>query len=199
MTTNIFRKSAIARFASMVLILLLLFVFAPQNAHAAAYNISSASFTQIALDVSGKEGNPMDMTFNDDGTTLYVMGYNTDDINEYTLSTPYDISSASFTQMALDVSGQESIPLDMTFNNDGTTLYVTGVDGDDINEYTLSTPYDISSASFTQIALDVSGQETSPSSLIFNNDGTTLYMMGQTGDDINEYTLSTPYDISSAS
>ncbi|MEX0935082.1 MAG: hypothetical protein WDZ70_02040, partial [Candidatus Paceibacterota bacterium] len=79
MTTNIFRKSAIARFASMVLILLLLFVFAPQNAHAAAYNISSASFTQIALDVSGKEGNPMDMTFNDDGTTLYVMGYNTDD------------------------------------------------------------------------------------------------------------------------
>ncbi|MEX2405245.1 MAG: Ig-like domain-containing protein, partial [Candidatus Paceibacterota bacterium] len=114
-----------------------------------------------------------------------------DDINEYTLSTPYDISSASFKEVVLDVSGQEITPVYMTFNDDGTTLYVMGTTGDDINEYTLSTPYDISSASFTQIALDVSGQESNPTSLLFNNDGTTLYVMGQTGDDIDEYNIDT--------
>ena len=49
----------------------------------------------------------------------------------------------------------------------GTKLYVLGIDGDDINEYDLSTPYDISTGSFNQIALDVSGQESVPTSMLF--------------------------------
>jgi 6-phosphogluconolactonase (cycloisomerase 2 family) len=101
----------------------------------------------------------------------------------------YDISTATFTQIALDVSAQETSPRCMIFNNDGTVLYVTGQNADNINEYALSTAYDISTATFTQIALDVSAQESQPQSMIFNNDGTVLYVMGASGDDINEYAL----------
>jgi hypothetical protein len=81
----------------------------------------------------------------------------------------------------------------MLFNNTGTTLYVMGAIGDDINAYTLSTPYDISTATFSSIALSVGAQETTPFAMLFNNTGTTLYVMGSVGDDINTYTLSTPY------
>gem|GEM_PF-2126801 len=162
------------------------------------YDISTATFDAIALSVSGQEIVPTDMLFNNDGTALYVMGFSGDDINEYTLSTPYDISTATFDAIALNVSGQEASPYTMLFNNDGTALYVMGISGNDINEYTLSTPYDISTATFDAIALSVAGQETFPTAMLFNNDGTALYVMGFSGDDINEYTLSTPYDISTA-
>ena len=158
-----------------------------------------ADFDSIALDVGGQESAPQAMLFNNDGTTLYVMGTTGDDINAYPLPTPYDISSYTVgTSIALDVSGEETSPQAMLFNNDGTTLYVMGTTGDDINAYPLPTPYDISSyTTGTSIALDVSGEETSPQSMLFNNDGTILYVMGQSGDDINAYPLPTPYDISS--
>ena len=77
----------------------------------------------------------------------------------------------------------------MMFNNDGTVLYVMGATGDDINAYNLSTAYDISTATFDKIALSVSAQETSPYAMMFNNDGTVLYVMGAAGADINAYTM----------
>jgi hypothetical protein len=153
------------------------------------YDISTGTFTQIALSVGGQELEPRCMMYNNDGTVLYVMGTAGDDINEYALSTPYDISTGTFTQIALSVAAQETIPLWMIFNNDGTVLYVMGIAGDDINEYVLSTPYDISTGTFTQIALSVAAQETEPVCMIYNNDGTVLYVLGATGDDINEYSL----------
>jgi len=162
------------------------------------YDISTGSFNQIALDVSSEELSPFSMMFNDDGSKLYVMGSVGDDINEYDLSTNYDISTATFNQIALDVSGEETIPRNMMFNDDGSKLYVLGSGGKDINEYDLSTNYDISTATFNKIALDVSSEEIYPFSMMFNDDGSKLYVMGYGGKDINEYDLSTNYDISTA-
>jgi len=95
----------------------------------------------------------------------------------------------SFNKIALDVGSQESFPTSMMFNDDGSKLYVLGNGGDDINEYDLSTNYDISTATFNQIALDVSDQEIYPRSMMFNDDGSKLYVMGTSGKDINEYVM----------
>ncbi len=163
------------------------------------YNIAKATFNSIVLDVSGQETSPYSMLFNNDGSVLYVMGVTGDDINQYNLTTNYDISTASFNSIALDVSAQDTIPFGMLFNNDGSVLYVLGGNDNDINQYNLSTNYDISTASFNSIALSVAGQETAPADMLFNNDGSVLYVMGTAGDDINQYNLTTPYDISTAS
>ena len=54
----------------------------------------------------------------------------------------------------LDVSNEENKPYGMTFNNDGTKMFMVGETSgddevaDDIHEYILSTPYDVSTASF---------------------------------------------------
>lgn len=42
-------------------------------------------------------------------------------------------------------------------------------------------------------------KETTPQALYFKPDGTKMYVMGSTGDDINEYTLNVAWDITSAS
>ena len=41
----------------------------------------------------------------------------------------------------------------MTFNNDGTMMYIVGWTGDDVNEYNLSTSFNVSTASFSKILM----------------------------------------------
>ena len=48
---------------------------------------------------------------------------------------------------AFSVASQETDLQGITFNTDGTRMYVTGKVGDDVNEYTLTTGFDVSTAS----------------------------------------------------
>ena len=86
----------------------------------------------------------------------------------------------------------------MAFNNDGTKMFIVGSTGDDVNEYSLSTAFDVSTASYVQRFL-VQSHETAPQGLTFNNDGTKMFIVGSTGDDVYEYSLSTAFDVSTAS
>jgi len=92
------------------------------------------------------------------------------------LTTGFDVSTASFVD-AFSVSAQESKPSGLAFNNDGTKMFVLGYAGDDVNEYTLTTGFDVSTASFVD-AFSVASQETSPRGLAFNNDGTKMFVTG---------------------
>ena len=74
------------------------------------------------------------------------------------------------------VSGQESIPIDIDFNSNGTKMYVVGWDGNDINEYTLSTAFDVSTASFEN-SFSVSSEDTDPAALAFSSDGTKMFVV----------------------
>jgi VCBS repeat-containing protein len=158
--------------------------------------VSATSFVD-GFSVSSQENNPQGFRFNNDGTKMFVIGSAGDDINEYTLSTGFDVSTASFVD-SKDISSQETGPRDLAFNSDGTKMFVVGVQGDDVNEYTLSTAFDVSTASFVD-SKDISSQDSNPTGLAFNQDGTKMFVAGNAGDDINEYTLSTGFDVSTAS
>lgn len=132
-----------------------------------------------------------------DGTKFYIVGSTGDDVNEYDMSTPYDVSTGTYVQN-FSVSAQENQPYGVEFKTDGTKMYIVGISGDDINEYDLSTPWDISTASYLQ-SFSVSAQEHSPTEVRFKPDGTKFFMTGYGGDDVNEYSLSTPWDVSTAS
>ena len=60
--------------------------------------------------------------------------------------------------MLLVLHAQETSPMGLAFNNDGTKMFVSGNTGDDVNEYTLTTGFDVSTASFVD-AFSVSSQE----------------------------------------
>ncbi len=158
--------------------------------------VAGASFVD-SFDSSSQEGTPTGLAFNNDGTKMFVVGFSSDSVNEYTLSTAFDVSTSSFVD-AFSTSSQDGRATGIAFNNDGTKMFLTGFDGDDVNEYTLSTGFDVSTASFVD-SFSVSSQEDSPSDLAFNSDGTKMFVVGVTGDDINEYTLSTGFDVSTAS
>ena len=166
---------------------------------AVPYDISSAVFNSIALDISANETAPTSMFFNDDGSRLYILGFSGFDerINWYDLSVAYDVSTAVWNSVALAVAPQEGIPTSMVLSSDGTRLYVTGYGDLNISQYNLSVPYNLSTATFDNF-LDISGQESSPQSLMISDDGTKIYLIGTSGDDINQYDLVTPYDLATA-
>ena len=160
------------------------------------FDVSTATFVD-GFSVRSEDLIPSGLAFNNDGTKMFVVGQQDDDVNEYTLSTGFDVSTASFVD-AFDVSNEELSPLDLKFNHNGTRMFVTGYNGKDVNEYTLSTGFDVSTASFVD-SFSVSSEESAPTGLAFNDDGTKMFVSGKTGDDVNEYTLSCAYKVTSSS
>jgi DNA-binding beta-propeller fold protein YncE len=73
-----------------------------------------------------------------------------------------------------------------------------GLRGDDINVYTLSTGFDISTAAYSTL-FSVAAQETSPTGVAFNADGTKMFVTGYAQNNVNQYNLSTGFDTSTAS
>ena len=161
-----------------------------------AWDISTASFLQ-SFSVATEETATTGVFFKPDGTKMYVIGNTGDDVNEYDLSTAWDISTASYSQL-FSIGTEDASPRCIFFKPDGTKMYVLGAVGDDVNEYNLSTAWDISTASYLQ-RFAVAGQDTTPSGIFFKPDGTKMYVLGSAGDDVNEYNLSTAWDVTTAS
>ena len=160
-------------------------------------DLASASYDSVSLDVSTQESTPNNVFFKPDGTKMYVLGQGDDEVNEYDLSSAWDISTASHNQN-FSVAGQEVIPTGISFKPDGSKMFIVGFNDVEVLEYSLSTSWDISSASYTQ-AFSVSSQDGTPMDLAFNTDGSKMFIAGFANDTVFEYDLSTAFDISTAS
>ena len=160
------------------------------------YVIDGATFIQ-SFSVSAQDSSPHGIAFNTDGTKMFFVGITNDNVYEYDLSTGFDISTSVYSQ-TFSVASQDSFPRGLAFNSDGTKMFVTGDINDNVFEYTLSTGFDISTASYSQ-SFSVSAQDTTTQGIAFNTDGTKMYIVGQVSDAVYEYTLSTGFNISTAS
>ena len=76
-----------------------------------------------SFSVNSEEDEPRGITFNNNGTKMFIIGWRGDDVNEYTLSTAWDVSTATFVDStsSIDADGR-----DVRFNPDGTKMFVAG-------------------------------------------------------------------------
>ena len=125
--------------------------------------------------VTGGDGYTTPIDTDNSGTADFLEAAVSGSNASYMVNGGYDIASATLTQ-DFSVRDQETGPTSIRFNNDGTKLFVLGSDDDEVNEYGLSTAYDLSSATFTQ-NFSVAGQETAPGGMAFNTDGTKMYIV----------------------
>lgn len=152
-----------------------------------AFDLNNVVYDNVNLSVTLQEGSPQGMEFNEDGTKLYVIGFGSNDIHQYTLSTAFVINTASYDNVSFDVSSQDTSPRDILFNSDGTKLLLTGTT-DFIYQYSLSTPYDISTMSYDDIKFNVGSQQTNTLALASNNGFSKLYVTGTSPANIFQYT-----------
>lgn len=162
-------------------------------------SLSNVSYDSKSLSVSSQDLAPHDVATNDDGTKIYMIGNQNDTIYQYSLSTANDISTASYDNVSLDVTSQGT-PRGLVFSTDGTKMYMCeATNPDEIHQYDLSTAFDLSTASYNNVKLDIQSQLASASGVRFNNDGTRMFSCGPSNQNIYQYDLSTAFDLSTAS
>lgn len=160
------------------------------------WNIFDIYYENKSLSIAAQETVPTCLAFSPDGTKAYVGGGNLV-VYQYTLSTAWDISTGSYASKSMSVAGQMSGALySIAFSADGTKLYAGFGAVSKIWQYTLSTPWDISTGSYASKFLSVAGFEASHMGLVISPDGTRVIVAGTTNDAFESYTLSTPWDIS---
>lgn len=163
-----------------------------------AFDLSTMTYDNVSFSVGSQDGVGLGLAFNSAGTKMFVLGTSTDKVYQYSLSTAWDASTLSYDSVNFSVATQETGPRGLTFSADGTNMYVVG-DTEYVYQYSLSTAFDLSTASYSSTSFDVSTQETSLKDVRFNPDGTKMYILGSGNDKVYQYSLSTAYDVSTAS
>ena len=149
-------------------------------------------------------------------------------INEYNLSTPYDISTRTYAgngERCETGSGSDGTETqfihDIEFSSDGMKLFTTtrGNDGDVVYRFDLTSPYDISTCTYISETIDLDSDNTLQNGsnagtrsstddnrlqgMEINENGTKLFLVyhgaGSEKPRLLEYQLSTPYDLATIS
>ncbi len=164
-------------------------------------NLDTSNYAIRSFDVSAQTTHARDISFNNDGTKMFIINNDTNKVFSYTLSTPYNISTAVFVN-EFSVASQDGNAMNVQFNNDGSKMFIGGRANRKVFEYSLSTNFDISSASVTYNGnfIDVSTQVAAGSlfGLTFSPDGTMMFV-NEKGPDIehlHQYSLNKSFDLS---
>ena len=162
-------------------------------------DMSTVTDDSVNIGVVSEDGVGRDLFSNDDGTIFYMMGGLNNFVYQYTLGTAWDLSTASYASKSFLFDTQDSSVESIAFNDDGTIMYGAGGTNDTVYQYTLGTPWDVSTASYASksVGLNVRADIT-PTGLVFSVDGTKMYVGNTIWDEIYEYDLGTPWDISTA-
>tara|TARA_B100000519_G_scaffold19466_1_gene14035 strand:+ start:3027 stop:5573 length:2547 start_codon:yes stop_codon:yes gene_type:complete len=146
-----------------------------------------------------------DIKFHDSGTKMYVLSFTDGIIYQYTLSTAFDINTASYSGKSLSLADDNFSGFDL--KSDGTKLLAFTGDSSGnrtFKEYPLSTPFDlatagtrVNSAVFNQLSAgDIFGMKV-------NSDGTQVFMAANQASQERlvfiRYEFSTGFDVSTAS
>ena len=161
---------------------------------ASGYDISEETYAGNGerLDMSSQLGNAEDLAFSTDGSKLFVLENQGDDqVIEYTCSTGFDVSTCSHASSDLTLVDGSGTNLDASdafeFSSDGRTMYIADPGNDLIQQYTLASAWDASSASHLK-TFDISSQEPAARGLAFGENGNKLYVTG-TSDTVWQYNL----------
>ncbi len=166
-----------------------------------AYTVVGAS---ALYNTTLSTGEAESIKFADNGNRVYIQGQNSANVFSYTLSTPYDLTTATFVAQA-NIGVADSYT-QIYVTNDGTKLFVSKYNDSNIRQFTFGTPFDITtlSAPYTFSTGLVSGgvDYSQMSGMTFNSQGNKLYLMAAkfgTGTVIFQFSLSSNFDISTAS
>lgn len=132
--------------------------------------------------------------FHPSGTYMYVADNTTDKVYEYSLSTPWDVSTISYTSVTASFGSEENTPHDIFFHPSGTYFYVLGTNGDDINQYSMSPAWSLGSAVFVASS-SANFYEGAPLGMWFKPDGTSVYIVGSVTNTVRQHSITTPWDI----
>lgn len=165
-----------------------------------SYDIENLSYEGKVLSGLDSVASTMySFEFKPDGTKLWTMSNGIGAFYEFNLSTPWDVSTATYANKFEDISTSASRPRDFRIKEDGTKMLVYNDSDDAVYEYTMLTPWDINS--LTAPSVDVLGPnltDNSPTGMAVSKNGEVLILVGNATDIVRRYALTAPYDLTGA-
>ena len=164
-------------------------------------DINSGTISSGAVDLS--TGNFFADTLTGDKTYSFT---NPSDVQSFQLevtggASGFDLDNLEDTGQTFTFSSGVGGPL--VYNNDGTKFYMVDWSQGPVYEYTLSTAYDVSTATLNYTMTPTAYSGRAYRSLAMSRSGTRLYLLDDnstTGNTvIRQFNLSTGYDLSTAS
>ena len=148
-----------------------------QYSLSSAWDSSTAQFETSFHVNKTNEAKLRTLAFKPDGIRMFTGGPEEGNLRSYTLSTRWDVSSASFDYESVDLSLSHDKFRNVQFHPDGSIMYIGGNDTHDIHKYTLSTPWDVRTISSDNTTFDLVGGFTSMRGFIFAAGFTKLYVV----------------------
>lgn len=164
----------------------------------APYDVSSISYTGNFLSVASQDSSPQGLAFKPDGTKMFILGTGTGTgvVYEFDLSTAWDITTASFIQ-SFTTPYAANNNIDITMKPDGTRMYITDDSSRGVRQYNLSTAWDVSTAAYNSFA-STSALGADLGAIVFSPDGTRMYVTEPLDRELGQFSLSTPWEVSTA-
>ena len=161
-----------------------MFVIANTGLYVYQYNLTTAWDTSTLEYVTrynvddDNESQLRTLTFKPDGSRMFVSGRNEHFIKEYALTTPWDVSDSNvtFVKNSSALSASDNNMRNVQFNSNGTVLYLGGNQNNNMNKYTLSTAWDISTISSTFTAYSLDSKFSNMRGFIFTANFTRLFV-----------------------
>lgn len=157
------------------------------------WDVTTATFNS-SFDLSNEGTSPRELRFKSDGTRMFFIDADAPDvIFQYDLSGAWDITTAvlnnSFSVDSTLTAGGTGTGLD--FDSTGLRMFVVenGTSSDKVYQFTLSTPWDVTTASFDSVTADVATEETAPTGVFFKPDETKMFIIGNTAASVFQYSL----------
>jgi phage-related protein len=158
-----------------------------------AFDITTAKLT-ASFYIGDRDTNPQGVAVSGNSLIMYIIGAQTDNIYQYTLSSGYNLTSPTYVS-SFYVGDREIFPRGLVFNDSGNKFYVIGSNSDKIHQYATNTAWNIANSTYVS---NVSVADNSPRDLFLKADGTQLYVLGTDTDRIYQYDLSEADNIASA-
>ena len=157
-----------------------------------AWDISTGAYNNVLVNPLNALGTEL-ITIGKNDTRIYIGSRRNDRIREYPLSTAGDLSTIGswLDEVRFDQAPTvEGSTIGVAFNNTGTKLYFAGYGTDAIHQYSLSTPWDLSTINKDGISVSVTSQTTDPVAFCYTDNG-TFYVVGFSVPAIYQYTAGT--------
>ena len=157
-----------------------------------AWDLSTAS-SAGSFSVAAQVALANDVVFNATGTKMYLHTQATPSTFQYTLSTAWDVTTASYASKSFAASGGQHLRL----SPDGVhMLAVNGPTSNIVYEYALGTAEDITTAVDTGRTFTLPGGGPQWNSLMVRDDGLRAFFVDAGTDVIAQYDFGTPWDVS---
>ncbi|MCK4782567.1 MAG: hypothetical protein KAV87_02370, partial [Desulfobacteraceae bacterium] len=162
-----------------------------------AWDVRSAEYSGNSAYLFPSSQHAVGVEFKTDGSKMFISNSTSNTVEEYSLSTPFDVSTASYVD-GFSVAAQQGYLEDLAFSPDGTKMYTCGRLPNAFHQYTLSTAWDISTASYASKSFSYASQQADGFGLAISADGSKIWVCGSVPKSVFEYDLGTAFDVSTS-